>query len=69
MNLSWSPIEGALMTTGSRPTAIDTARRQVPADERTPRRRRLIIALVDHVREHHERTGQLAPATETQERP
>ncbi len=61
MNLSWSPIEGALMVVGSRRSAIDTAWRQVPEDDRTQARRRLVIALVDHVREHHERTGQVAP--------
>ena len=62
MILSWSPIDGALMVSGSRRAAVDTAWRQVPEVERTPVRRRLVIALVDHVREHHEKTGQLAPA-------
>jgi hypothetical protein len=60
--LSWSPIDGALMVAGSRRGAIQTAWRQVPESDRTPVRRRLVIALVDHVREHHERTGQLAPS-------
>jgi hypothetical protein len=64
--LSWSPIDGALMTLGSRRTAIETAWRQVPEADRTPTRRKLIIALVDHVREYHQRTGQLAPAPEVQ---
>jgi hypothetical protein len=64
--LSWSPIDGALMVAGSRRTAIDTAWRQVPEPDRTPARRRLVIALVDHVREFHERTGQLAPPPEGQ---
>jgi hypothetical protein len=66
MILSWSPIDGALMVTGSRRTAIDTAWKQVPEADRTPVRRKLIIALVDHVREYHQRTGQLAPAPEAQ---
>jgi hypothetical protein len=61
MILSWSPIDGALMVSGSRRTAIDTAWRQVPEADRTPARRRLVIALVDHVREYHQRTGRLAP--------
>jgi hypothetical protein len=65
MILSWSPIEGALMVTGSRRSAIDTAWRQVPEADRTPTRRRLVIALVDHVREHHARTGRLAPEGES----
>ncbi len=64
MILSWSPIQGALMVSGSRRTAIDTAWRQVPEDDRTPARRRLVIALVDHVREYHARTGHLAPSAE-----
>jgi hypothetical protein len=65
MILSWSPLDGALMVTGSRRTAIDTAWRQVPEADRTPTRRRLVIALVDHVREHHARTGQFAPEGES----
>jgi hypothetical protein len=64
--LSWSPIDGALMITGSRRTAIETAWKQVPQADRTPTRRRLVIALVDHVREHHQRTGQFAPNPEAQ---
>ncbi len=64
MILSWSPIQGAMIVSGSRRTAIDTAWRQVPEDDRTPARRRLVIALVDHVREYHSRTGQLAPSAE-----
>lgn len=63
MILSWSPFDGALMVTGSRATAIDTAWRQVPDADRTPVRRKLVIALVDYVREYHARTGQLAPET------
>lgn len=59
--LSWSPVEGALMVAGSRPSAISTAWRQVPPSERTPARRKLVIALVDHVREHYETTGRLSP--------
>jgi hypothetical protein len=59
--LTWSPIDGALMVTGSRRTAIDTAWKQVPEADRTPTRRKLVIALVDHVREYHQCTGQLAP--------
>jgi hypothetical protein len=61
MILSWSPVDGALMVSGSRRTAIDTMWRQVPEADRTPARRRLVIALVDHVREYHQRTGRLAP--------
>lgn len=61
MILSWSPMEGLLAVTGSRATSIDTLWRMVPEPERTPARRRLVIALVDHSREHHERTGDLAP--------
>ncbi len=61
MILSWSPIDGALVVSGSRRGAIDTMWRQVPDADRTPARRRLVIALVDHVREYHERTGRLAP--------
>lgn len=60
--LSWSPIEGAMLTSGSRATAIDAAWRMVPEGERTPIRRKFVIALVDHVREHRELTGLLAPA-------
>lgn len=59
--VSWSSFDGALMTACSRRTAIDTMWRGVPEADRTPARRRLVIALVDHVREHYERTGQLAP--------
>lgn len=59
--LSWSPIDGALAVSGSRRSAIDTMWRAVPEPDRTPTRRRLVIALVDHVREYHERTGRLAP--------
>lgn len=65
MMLSWAPIDGALFTVGSRQSAINLAWRQVPPDERTPTRRKLIIALVDHVREYHERTGKLAPPNES----
>ncbi len=61
MILSWAPIDGALMVSGSRAAAIDTAWLQVPAADRTPARRRLVIALVDWVREYHEQTGRLAP--------
>ncbi len=61
MILSWNAIDGALVVTGSRRTAIDTLWRQVPEADRTAARRRLVIALVDHVREYHERTGQFAP--------
>lgn len=61
MKLSWTPVDGALFVSGSRRSAIDMAWRLVPADERTPVRRRLVIAIVDHIREHHERTGELAP--------
>lgn len=61
MILSWSPLDGALMTSGSRATAIDTAWRQVPEIDQTPVRRRLVIALVDHVREHYELIGRLSP--------
>jgi hypothetical protein len=61
VRLSWSPVDGALFVAGSRRGAIETAWRLVPEDERTPVRRRLIIALVDYVRDYHERTGQLAP--------
>jgi hypothetical protein len=64
--LSWSPLDGALMITGSRRTAIDTAWKQVPEVDRTPVRRKLVIALVDHVREYHERTGQFAPSPQEQ---
>lgn len=64
MILSWSPVDGALMTAGSRRSAIETMWRGVPEADRTPVRRRLVIALVDHVREHHERTGHLAPSPE-----
>ena len=64
MTLNWSPVLAALIVSGSRRGAIDTMWRMVPADERTPVRRRLVIALVDHVREHHERTGLLTPAPE-----
>ena len=60
--LSWSPIEGAFAVAGSRSSAIDTFWRMVHEDDRTPVRRKLVIALVDHIRENHERTGQLAPA-------
>lgn len=59
--LSWSPLDGALVVTGSRRGAVDTLWRQVPEADRTPVRRKLVIALVDHIREHHERTGDLAP--------
>jgi hypothetical protein len=59
--LSWSPFYGALVVSGSRRTAIDTLWRIVPAADRTPARRRLTIALVDHIREYHQRTGRLAP--------
>ena len=62
MILSWSPIDGALIVTGSRRTAIDTLWRQVPEADRTPARRRLVIALVDHIREFHSLTGRLAPS-------
>jgi hypothetical protein len=61
VSLSWAPIDGALLTTGSRKSAIENAWRFVPEDERTPVRRRLMIALVDHIREHYERTGDLSP--------
>lgn len=61
MTLSWNPLTAALVVVGSRRGAIETLWRQVPEEERTPVRRRLVIALVDHVREYHERTGRLAP--------
>lgn len=63
--LSWSPVEGALIVSGSRRTSIDTFWRMVPEPDRTPARRRLVIALVDHVRDYHARTGQLAPEPES----
>lgn len=61
MILSWTPMEGALYCAGSRTTCIATAWRLVPEAERTPARRKLVIALVDHVREYRELTGNLAP--------
>lgn len=61
MILNWSPIEGAFATSGSRATSIDTFWRMVPENERTSTRRKLVIALVDHIREHYELTGHLAP--------
>lgn len=61
--ISWSAVDGALMTSGSRRSAINTLWRGVPEADRTPARRRLVIALVDHVREHYERTGELSPPT------
>ena len=61
MILSWSPIEGAFCITGSRAGAIDSLWRMTPEAERTPVRRKLVIALVDHVREYNARTGLLAP--------
>ena len=61
MMLSWSPVEGALIVTGSRTSAIDTLWRLVPEAERTPVRRKFVIAVTDHVRDYHERTGRLAP--------
>lgn len=64
MILSWSPIEGVATVSGSRRTAIETMWRRVPEPDRTPARRRLVIALVDHVREYHERTGRFAPHPE-----
>lgn len=45
MMLTWSPVDGALMVSGSRRTAIDTAWRQVPERERTKvRRRKAVVA-------------------------
>ena len=61
MILSWSPIEGAFAVTGSKSTAVDTLWRLVPESERTPARRRLVLALVGHIREYHDRTGRLCP--------
>lgn len=61
MKLEWSPIEGALLVTGSRAVAVDTAWKLVPAADRTPARRKLCIAIVDHVREYHAITGKCAP--------
>lgn len=61
MRLAWSPIEGAFLVANSRRSAIAHAWSQVPEGERTPVRRRLTIALVDHVREFNAETGQLAP--------
>jgi hypothetical protein len=61
VSLSWSAFYGALVVFGSRRTAIYTLWRLVPEAERKPARRRLVIALVDHIREYHERTGRLAP--------
>lgn len=69
VSLHWAPIDGALTIVGSRQSAINTAWRGVPEADRTPVRRRLIIALVDHIREHHERTGQLAPTDLTASAP
>lgn len=61
VSLHWAPIDGALLTVGSRQSAINMVWRWVPEAERTPVRRKFVIALVDHIREHHERTGQLSP--------
>jgi hypothetical protein len=59
--LSWSPLDGLLVISGSTRVAIDTLWRMVPEAARTAARRRLVIALVDHIREYHQRTGRLAP--------
>lgn len=59
--ISWSPADGAFAVSGSRASSIDTFWRMVPAAERTPARRKLVIAIVDHIREYHARTGDLAP--------
>jgi len=62
--LSWSPLMGAMVVAGSRQSSINMCWRMVPEEERTPVRRKLIIAFVDHVREHHALTGHLAPPAE-----
>lgn len=64
ISLSWAPIDGALLTVGSRQSAINTLWRGIPEADRTPARRRLVIAVVDHIREHYERTGQLSPGAD-----
>lgn len=61
MKVTWTPIEGAFAVSGSRASGIDTLWRFVPDEERTPARRKLIIALVDHIREYHAKTGDVAP--------
>lgn len=61
MILTWSPVEGAFATSGSRATSIDTLWRLVPETERTPARRKLVIALVDHIREYQALTGKVSP--------
>lgn len=61
MNLNWSAVEGALIVAGSRAGAIDTVWKLTPEPDRTPVRRKFVIALVDHVREFHAQTGKLAP--------
>lgn len=67
MRLAWSPIEGSFAVSGSRAAAIRTFWKLTPEDERTPARRRFVIALVDHIREYHEQTGHLAPPPTTDE--
>jgi hypothetical protein len=67
VNISWSPLEGAFATSVSRATCIDTFWRMVPVEERTPARRKLIIALVDHIREYRETTGKLSPNSDPAE--
>lgn len=57
MKLSWSPLDAALISAGSRTSAINNLWRMVPTDQRTPARRRLTIALVDVIREDVDQHG------------
>lgn len=52
MKLTWSAVDEALLSAGSRSSAISTMWCMVPEDQRTPARRKLTIAMVDFLREH-----------------